>query len=154
MNKNLPLLTMDKMYIPPFTGQRMYDSDGRTYIQPIERKMNPTGVEVIDHLLQLLAAGKSRTEILAHYDLSTVDMNSVCRFLTGMTLTELCFHYSTRLMEDLLRYTDLPLKDVAKRSGFGTLNNMYYLMRRRDNPSIAERRRRLRQKGDVGKYVL
>ena len=62
--------------------------------------------------------------------------------------------YQMRRCDDLLRYTDLPLADVVRRSGLGSPNNMYLALRREYNMSATERRHALRSEGDAGRFRL
>ena len=57
-------------------------------------------------------------------------------------------------LDDLLRYTDLPLAEIARRSGLGSQINLYQALRRDCNMSATERRHFLRQEGDEGRFEL
>ena len=57
-----------------------------------------------------------------------------------------------RLADDLLRFTDLPFDEVARRSGLGSPNNLYLTLRREYDMSASERRQFLQQEGDSERF--
>ena len=59
-----------------------------------------------------------------------------------------------RMMDELLRYTDLTPAEVARRSGIGSVNNLYLVTKRNYKESPVEHRRKIRLKGDEGRYKL
>ena len=74
--------------------------------------------------------------------------------LTGLKGALFRQRYQARLADDLLRYTDLPLAEIARRSGLGSQINLYQALRRDCNMSATERRHFLRQEGDEGRFEL
>jgi AraC-like DNA-binding protein len=62
--------------------------------------------------------------------------------------------YQLRMADDLLRYTDLPIKEVARRSGLGSHSNFCVFIRRNHAQSPTQRRMILQQKNDAGRYKL
>jgi len=72
--------------------------------------------------------------------------------VTGMSGPDFRMAYQLRLADDLLRYTDLPLAEVARRSGLGSHTNFCVVIRRERKQTPTERRMALRQKGDAGRY--
>jgi len=91
-----PQWTLDEVYISPFTARRRYDEEGVMHYDAVERNTAPTGVEVMDHYLRRLSEGKDVV------------------ILTGMKGQDFRMAYQLRLADDLLRYTDLPLAEVAR----------------------------------------
>ena len=63
-------------------------------------------------------------------------------------------HNGLRTADALLRYTKLPIADIAARSGMGTRGNMYFIYEREFNLSPTDRRDQLREKGDLGRYII
>ncbi len=82
----------------------------------------------------------------------TEDLDALIFILTGMSGPDFRMAYQLRLVDDLLRYTDLPLAEVARRSGFGSHTNFCVVIRRERKQTPTERRMALRQKGDAGRY--
>ena len=120
-----------------------------------ERNLHPTGVEVMDHYLRRLSEGKDVVKDFCQiYELRTEDMDALIFILTGMSGPDFRMAYQLRLADDLLRYTNLSLAEVARRSGIGSQINLYQALRRDCNMSVTERRQFLRQEGDEGRFTL
>ena len=58
------------------------------------------------------------------------------------------------MADELLRYTNMPLAEVAKRTGIGSMNNLYLTFKREYDLAPGYRRLRVRQDGDVGRFRL
>ena len=150
-----PQWTVNDLYISPFTAKRLYNEDGDIHYEPIARNLNPTGVKVMDHYLRRLSEGKDvLRDFCPIYGLRTEDMDSLIYILTGMKGEDFRTAYQLRMADDLLRYTDLPLAEIARRSGLGSQINLYQALRRDCNMSATERRHFLRQEGDEGRFEL
>ena len=148
-----PQWTLDEVYISPFTARRRYDEEGVMHYDEVERRLHPTGVEVMDHYLRRLTEGKDEvTSFCKIYGLRTEDLDSLIYILTGLSGPDFRMAYQLRLADDLLRFTDLPLAEVARRSGFGSHTNFCVVIRRERKQTPSERRMALRQKGDAGRY--
>ena len=148
-----PQWTLDEVYISPFTARRRYDEEGVMHYDEVERRLHPTGVEVMDHYLRRLSEGEDEVKAFCQiYGLRTEDMEALIFILTGMSGPDFRMAYQLRLTDDLLRYTDLPLAEVARRSGLGSHTNFCVFIRREYNQTPRERREALRQKGDAGRY--
>ena len=153
--KSEPQYTLDDLFISPFTQKRRYDEDGRCWYVPIERRTAPTGILVMDDFLRYLADGQSDMQAFANrYGLKTEEVGVLVFILTGMKGVRFRQLYQIRLVDELLRYTDMTPAEVARRSGLGSQNNMYLALRREYNMSATERRMFLRKEGDAGRYRL
>ena len=150
-----PQFTMDQLYIPPFTQRRRYDEEGRCSYVAVERPAEPTGLHIMDHYLRYLAAGHSDIKSFAtRYGLKAEELAAMVFILTGIKGVRFRQLYQMRLCDDLLRYTDLPLDVIARRSGLGSPNNMYLALRREYNMSATKRRSLVRTEGDAGRFRL
>lgn len=148
-------LTVDDLYISPLAMQRHYDDEGRRYYVPLERRTAPTGVALIDELMGRWSRGDmamGRHARLLGCDAR--DMSGFLRVLTGMGGDEFRELYQQRLLDELLRYTDLTLEEVARRSGIGTQQNLCLFTKRLYHCTPQERRRRLQRPGDAGRYTV
>ena len=153
--KSKPQFTIDDLYITPFTQKKEYDKDGHWKYVPVERNMEPTGIHVMDDLLRFLAGGGSSMQTFAEgHGLTTEEVSVLVFILTGMKCMRFRQLYQMRLVDDLLRFTDLGYDQVARRSGLGSPNNMYLALRRDYDMSGSERRRYLRYEGDLDRYKL
>lgn len=153
--KSKPQYTFDDLYISPFTQKRRYDEEGRWRYVPIERHTAPTGIHVMDDFLRYLADGQSDMQVFAdRHGLKTEEVGVLVFILTGIKGVRFRQLYQIRLVDELLRYTDMTPAQVALRSGLGSQNNMYLALRREYNMSATERRAFLRKAGDAGRYRL
>ena len=82
------------------------------------------------------------------------DIDSLVFVLTGMRGVDFRQKYQVRIANQLLRYTDMTVAEVAKRSGIGSANNLYLTYKREYNLAPGYRRQRIRQPGDLGRFKL
>lgn len=150
-----PQFTLDYLYLTPFSKKRIYDEDGNYTYVALERNLAPTGINVMDALLVYLSKGGANIDsFAARYGLTRTELNGLCRALCGMTVKELTDDYHLRLACDLLRYTDLPIREVTGRSGYGSQNSLYTVLQNRFKKSASDVRTMLRKKGDLNKYKI
>lgn len=150
-----PQFTLDDLYITPLRERRRYDERGRYTWVPVERRTEPTGLHIVDKYLQYLTAGCNDIgSFCKRYGLKTEELAGVMFMLTGLRGVRFRQLYQLRMVDELLRYTDLSVDEVARRSGLGSPNNLYLALRREYNLSATERRRALQRDGDAGFYRL
>lgn len=153
--KGEPQFRLDDLYITPFTLQRRYSEDGRVSYVPIERNQRPTGIYIMDDFLRSLTAGRADVAAFCkRYGARTGDLDSLIFLLTGMRGVDFRQAYQLRLADDLLRYTSLPVADVANRSGFGSRVNLYFAYQRDLKTTPSDRREKLRKQGDEGRFKI
>jgi len=147
--------TLDDLYISPFTKVRHYDENGQAVYSPLERNLQPTGLYAADLLLQSLTAGENRLKSIAdRLGCSDRDLSGFIRCLTGQPSHDFCTAYRLRLIDDLLRFTALPLSDVARRSGLGTARSLHRFVLRHRDCTPSDRRAQIRQVGDEGRFAI
>lgn len=152
-----PQFSIDDLYISPFTKCRAYDPDtGKPYYKPMERNLKPTGVQVLDDMLLKISNGNfvSRKDFAAKYSVTEDDLNGFCKMLTGMGTGDLYCELRKRLIDDLLRYTQLPMSTLAKRSGFNSNAALTTFVHTHHRCSPSSRRTQLRQRHDAGRYGI
>lgn len=153
-----PQWTVEQLWHNPFKEERRYVTDGQnvwTEWDPLPVSARPqTGVRIFDEWLQYISEGNSdMTTFCKRYDgLRTGDLDSIAFVLTGMGGLEFQMKYRLCTLNVLLRYTDLPPDEVARRSGFGSKNNLYLTCKREYGTSPMERRRAIQKQGDAGRY--
>lgn len=153
--KGTPQFTFDNLYISPFTQKLTVDNDGRMGYTAIERNMNPTGIDVLDAYVQALHQGKMESgTFCARYGTKTHDLDGLLFFLTGMNTQTLRTRWTLRRADELLRFTDLDIVEIARLSGAGSRTNLYYIYEQELNTSPTDRRVALRQEGDLMRYKL
>jgi AraC-like DNA-binding protein len=153
--KDEPQFKFEDMYITPLRQQRHYADDGYVSYVEIERRTEPTGIRLFDAYLQYLTAGGSDLQAFAdRHGLKLTDIDSMVFVLTGMRGVDFRQKYQVRMADELLRFTDMSIAEVAKRSGIGSANNLYLTYKREFNLAPGYRRQRIRKPGDVGKYKL
>lgn len=154
--KSEPQFTLDELYISPFTARRQFSDDGEASYVPLERRGAHTGIRVFDDYLNYLARGGSDDmQVFAdRHGLRREDVESLVFVLTGMRGIVFRSAFQVRMADDLLRYTDMMMPEVAQRSGIGSANNLYLTYKREFGVAPGVRREQLRQKGDVGRFRL
>ena len=132
-----------------------YDEDGNISYVPIQRNLSPTGINIVDEYLRYMASGKMNvTDFTKPRGLLTEEIGIVRFVLTGIRGLRFRQLYQIKFVDELLRYTDLSFAEIAKRTGLGTPYYMYICLRREYDMSATERRKYLRQRGDLGRYVF
>ena len=109
----------------------------------------------MDDYLGYLSTGRSDKQAFAdRHGLKMEEVGALVFILTGIKGVRFRQLYQMRLVDDLLRYTDMTPSEVAQRSGLGSPNNMYLALRREYNMSATERRAFLQKEGDAGRFRL
>lgn len=152
--------TVEQLWRNPSMEERRFMTDGlRVWEEwnPVAVKEHQlTGVRIFDEWVQYIAEGHlDMAAFCRRYDgLLTGDLNSLSFVLTGMGSIEFMFQYRLKTVDFLLRYTDLPNGEVARRSGFGSKNNLYLACKRAWGVAPMRRRQAVKKPGDVGRYRL
>ncbi len=150
-----PQFPFKSVYIHPFRLQRHYADDGTVSYSEITRNLEPTGIKIFDDFLRYMTAGNSDLQVFAdRYGLRITDIDSMIFVLTGMRGVDFRQKYQVRMADQLLRFTEMTIAEVAKRSGHGSANNFYLAYKREFNLAPGYRRKAIRKPGDVGKYKL
>lgn len=150
-----PQFPYEGLYISPFTTRRRYDEDGNVSYVPLERNLQPSGVRLLDGFAAQLADGNSSRGVYCkRMGITTTQLNTLFLLLTGISADGFRMYFCLRLADDLLRYTDMEVREISRRSGLGTSTNLFYTFRREYKCSATDRRYALRDKGDVGRYKL
>lgn len=154
--------TLDELYRSPLLEERCYEvvSDGsekpqvrENYVARNLSEVHLTGVRVMDEFISYLAAGHSDISAFCEErDLRYNDIDSLVYVLTGMRGIEFRRRYQLRMVDELLRYTSLKPAEVARRSGLGSVCNLYLTTKREYGEAPVEHRKRIRQSGDEGRY--
>ena len=101
----------------------------------------------------MLSEGKSNLKTFGEgYGLTPSDVNGLVLALTGMEAITFRIAWQMRRADELLRYTDLSIEEVARQSGVGSTTNLFYACHRDFHCSPSQRRRHLRQANDLGRY--
>ena len=162
--KTEPQLTFDELYRSPLRLERRYEVTGggtmepqvkTIYVEYEQTAVKSTGIRVLDEFIDYIAGGHSDVTTFCHArGLRRSDIDSLLFVLTGMRGIDFRQRYQLRMMNELLRYTDLTPAEVARRSGIGSVNNLYLVTKRNYNESPVEHRRKIRLKGDEGRYRI
>ena len=153
--KDEPQFKFENVFITPLRQKRRYAEDGYVSYVEFERNTEPTGIRLFDAYCQYLTAGNSDLQTFADlHGLRIDDIDSMVFILTGMRGIDFRQKYQVWIADQLLRYTDMTVAEVAKRSGIGSANNLYLTYKREYNLAPGYRRLRIRQEGDVGRFIL
>ena len=148
-----PQFPLEDIYISLFTERRIYDRDGNESYEPIEHRVKATHVEMLDALRLALDEGAVNLKSFGNrYGLTPPDLNGLVLALTGMEATTFRMAWQMRRVDELLRYTDLTIEEVARRSGVGTGSNLFYAYQRDYHCSATQRRNDLREENDLGRF--
>ena len=150
-----PQLSLEGLYRMPFRERREFDAQtGEGRYSRLEWPQERSGVWLMDELLGWLDAGSPGTVLrfCEERGLGYADLGGLVFCLTGMSGEDFRLTYQMRMADDLMRYTRMTLAEVAKRSGIGSALNLNQSYQREYGMPPGERRRQLRQKGDVGRY--
>lgn len=147
--------SFDELYISPFTHELIVDEYGRKEYKPLTKNFTPTGVNVLDAYIQALySRNLNVSEFCARYEATTAELAGLIYLLTGISNIDFRNRWILRNAENLLRYTDMSITEVARRSGAGTRNNLYFIYEREMNCSPTTRREQLRKDGDLGRFKI
>lgn len=153
--KDDPQFKFENVFITPLRQKRRYAEDGYVSYVEFERNTEPTGIRLFDAFCQYLTAGNSDLQAFAdQYGLRLTDIDSMVFILTGMRGVDFRQKYQVWIADQLLRYTDMTVAEVAKRSGIGSANNLYLTYKREYNLAPGYRRQSIRKPGDVGRFKL
>lgn len=148
-------ITVDELYITPFTSRRVYSEDGAISWMPVERNLTPTGQRHLDFIARSMSEGHADFSWMAQrLRCSTADLCAMIRVLTGMDGRDFRHEYSFRLVDDLLRYTSMTVAEIARRTGFHSASSLcqQYMKYRHFSPDA--HRKVIRQERDEGRYRL
>lgn len=153
--KGDPQYTLDQLFITPFTHAFTADGMGRTGYTPIERSLSPSGIHILDAYLQALHRGHSDiAQFCERFSARTSDLDGLVFLLTGMTNQDFRNRWILKTADLLLRYTNMTVEEIARRSGAGTRTNLYFIYERDLNTSPTARRQALRKPGELGRYKI
>ena len=145
---------MKALYIPPFTQRYYYDRDGNRFTEPVERNLQPTGIQVFDRWLQALSKGQTDSLRFCHAEgIDVQPFYGFIQVLTGMSQSDFRDRYLLLLADDLLRFTDQTLAEVGRRIGMTGKTSFNKFMKRVSGATPMQRRNALRQPGDLNRYV-
>lgn len=148
-------LTLEDIYISPFTARRRYDEEGVIHWDPIERNLNPTGFPQIDHIARLMSQGYTNLKWLAqHLGCRVSDLHGWAKTLFGMNAVELRRQYIFRLADDLLRYTSMSTEQIARRTGCYSSSSLcqQFIKHRHFTPD--QRRQSIRRERDENRFKM
>ena len=153
--KDEPQFKFEDVYITPLRQKRRYSEDGSVSYVEFQRNTTPTGFHIFDAFLQYMTAGNSDLQVFAKlHGIRLDDIDSMVFLLTGMRGIDFRQKYQVKMADQLLRFTDMTVAEVAKRSGIGSPNNLYLAYKREFNLAPGYRRQSLRKPGDAGRYKL
>lgn len=150
-----PQWEFDTLYVPPFTKQRGFDEKTLTTVYvPLKFERTKSGVAVLDGVVDRLVAGQDPRRLAYEWGMTRAGLSQTLQSLTGMTLHELVMRWHSRMAEELLRYTKLPLSDIQRRCGFTSSTAFSRFVKEQLGVSPLHFRQTRRQRGDLGKYAV
>ena len=93
-----PQFTINDLYISPFIHRRRYSEDGHMTYVPLERNLQPTGINVMDEFLRYLSQGQSDIAAFCKRNGTRVgDIDSLIFLLTDMRGVDFRQAYQMRM---------------------------------------------------------
>lgn len=152
---NFKRYTAAEMYISPFTRRRTTDEAGHVIYVENPRNLKPTGCDCLDFIAREFSEGHTSYQRLAsQMGVSCEDLCTLLRVMTVGSSLQLRRDLLLLTADDLLRYTDLPISEIARRCGASTAANLGQLYHDHRHTFPSARRRALRQEGDLGRFLL
>lgn len=150
-----PQFDFDRLYITPFTRRRGFDEEKMQVIWlPLDVDPRPTGIDILDTVRDELRQYRNPSRLCRRWGISTADLGHLLRLLTGMDTRQLYMAWRARQTDELLRYTDISLADLARRLRFQSTMALNVFVNNYSGQSPTARRRTLRQSGDLNRYGL
>ena len=123
--KRNPQFNVEKLYVTPFIYERKFHPDGRSYLEEITVEIPATGIDVLDDFLRHVRAGnRSVQNIASQIGVAAVELNAFIKVLTGQTISEFIRLYMLHHAQQLLKYTDLSVDEIAHHCGFVNNSNL------------------------------
>ena len=145
----------EKLYVSPFTKKRGFDEQTLTYkMVPMEQERQLTGIKLLDSIVNWLIKGPGHKSNPHRWSATDPKQSAVVYELTGLTIVGLRKHWHMQRAYDLLRYTDMPLKEVMQRCGYTSMPTFSRTVRKWWGRSPQYIRIAARNRGDIGKYAL
>ena len=153
--QNTPQYPFETLYVSPFTKKRGFDERSLTYtLVPMETTRRRTGIELLDAVVDSLVKGNDPRYVAGPLGITREKLSTSVFALTGHSLVALRKHWRMQLTYELLRYTDLTLKEVMQRCGYTSKPTFSRTVIQWWGSSPKNIRRQAREHGDIGKYAL
>lgn len=150
-----PKYSFETLYVSPFTKKMGFDEKELKIIYvPMEQKRVRTGLDVVDMVVDKLIAGQDPANLPWQMGMKPAVLSTTLKTLTGLTVVEMRTRWRMRTASELLRYTELSLKEVMSRIGYTSPQTFSYMFRRTYGVSPLEYRKHSRAQGDIGRYAL
>ncbi|KKB45739.1 helix-turn-helix domain-containing protein [Parabacteroides gordonii] len=153
--KRKPQFTVQQLFVPPFTTMRRYHEDGTYEYVPLPDTRIHTGLDVFDEMISLMSRQVySARQLAVRLGVKEPDLSDLVRIATGLCLSEFVAAWQLLMADELLRYTDLRMTEIARYCGMGKgVNFTNRIVRAHKCPPLT-RRWELRQKNDLGRFKL
>ena len=116
----LKKIGVDDIYVSVLKARRVTDEEGRTFTRAYEKEPRPTGSLVMDIVAKALAEDSRVTlhDIAAAMGEDPRLLHAAFILVTGAMPRDFFNAYRLRQAREWLERTDLPIKEIARRSGF------------------------------------
>lgn len=150
-----PQFTVQQLFISPFAFQRRYHEDGTYEYVPLPDTRIRTGFEVFDELITLMGRRILSVQALTtRLGVKGPDLSGLVRIATGLCLSEFISAWQLLMADELLRYTDLRMTEIARFCNMGNgVNFTNRIIRAHHCPPLM-RRLELRRTNDLGRFKL
>ena len=124
--------TVKDIYVSILTKRFVTYDNGWMRWEPVEKKIEPTGSELMDRLAQALAKDcrLETSHFIASTGLNPNDFRVLFRLHTGLSLKEFIKEYQQMRACEWLACTDLSYTEIAKRCGFASASSLSHYFRK------------------------
>ena len=135
-----------EVYVSVLRARRVTNDEGWTRMEPVKKEPAASGSVVIDAVAKALArdSGVETKELAAAMGLKPALLNAIFTALTGMGVREFVKRYRLMQAREWMTRTDLPLNEVARRSGFPMKSSLTHAFTKRFGQTPSAYRRRFR----------
>lgn len=144
-----PQFGIADIFVSPLTHRQVWSEAERQLIwQRTEQPVTTTGVDVLDAIRRELVEGRKPSRLARQWGVRPDVLSGLTLLLTGMNVQNLTLAWRQYKIDHLLRYTDLPLKAVARHCQVCSAQALNNIVRDYANTTPEQRRQQLQQPGD------
>lgn len=115
-------ITVDDIYVSPLKAKMVTNAEGWMRMEPVDKTPPKTNSPLLNDVARILARDCSMTpqKIAKEVKIKREIVYSMFRYQTGERIDLFLQQYRLKLAREWLACTDLPVNEVAKRSGFAS----------------------------------
>lgn len=114
------IITVDDIYVSPLKAKMVTNAEGWMRLEPVGQTPPQTDSPFMNEVARILArdCGTTPQQIAREVKIKPKIVHSLFRYHTGEPIDRFLQQYRMKVAREWLACTDLPIREVAKRSGF------------------------------------